>query len=84
MVVHVKRALPEMFHPHAQKGKSIKCISFEEGYDLREQMMCGNGRYKLVTTLNAYHARRPWNYSRGEGIGGCGSRRICSTSITSL
>jgi hypothetical protein len=51
MVVHVKRALPEMFHPHAQKGKSIKCISFEEGYDLREQMMCGNGRYKLVTTL---------------------------------
>jgi hypothetical protein len=40
-----------MFHPHAQKGKSIKCISFEEGYDLREQMMCGNGRYKLVTTL---------------------------------
>jgi hypothetical protein len=33
-------------------------------------MMCGNGRYKLVTTLNAYHARRPWNYSRGEGIRG--------------
>jgi hypothetical protein len=53
MAVHVKGRCwwPEIFHSHAQKGKSIKCISFEESYDLREQMMCGNGRYKLVTTL---------------------------------
>jgi hypothetical protein len=58
MEVHVKGRTPEIFHSHAQKGKSIKCIRFEESYDLREQMMCGNGRYKLVTTLNAYHARR--------------------------